>query len=125
VWFFVTLAYELHPQSDPDAVKLLRAELVGRRWQERYEGEKMPANALWMKRTVEAHQTTDDAHAASVADLHKAVAAVAGMGRRIALLRAWVQVTGAGTMAVVRGAPSDQVPGAPAPSRAADPDRAR
>jgi hypothetical protein len=105
MWFFVTVAYELHPQTEPDAAKLLRAELVGRRWQDRFDGERMPANALWMKRTVEPNQTTDDAHAASVADLHKAVAAVAGMGKKIALLRAWVQVTGAGTMGLVPSAP--------------------
>jgi hypothetical protein len=106
MWFFVTLAYELHPQTEPDAAKLLRAELVGRRWQERYEGDKMPANVLWMKRTVEPHHTTDDAFAASSADLQKAVAAVASMGKRIALLRAWVQVTGAGTQGLVRLAPA-------------------
>ena len=84
--FLATLAYELHPQTEPDAAKLLRAELVGRRWQDRYEGERMPANALWMRRSG---QTTDEVHTACAEDLHKAVAAVAGMGRRIALRRAW------------------------------------
>jgi hypothetical protein len=104
-WFFVTMVYELHPQTDPDAAKLLRAELVGRRWQDRHEGERMPSNAVWMKRSVEEKQSTDDARDASVADLRKAVAAVAGMGRKIALVRAWVQVTGSGTMGVVPGTP--------------------
>jgi hypothetical protein len=108
MWFFVTLAYELSPQTEPDAAKLLRAELVGRRWQDRYEGAKMPANALWMKRSVEPHHTTDDAFAACTADLHKAVAAVAGMGRKIALQRAFLQVTGAGTQGL---APLNPVPG--------------
>jgi hypothetical protein len=103
MWFFVTLAYELHPQTEADAAKLLRAELVGRRWQERHEGERMPANTLWMKRSVEPNQSTDDAHAASVGDLHKALAAVARTGKQIALVRAWVQVTGSGTMSVVPG----------------------
>jgi hypothetical protein len=121
-WFFVTLTYELHPQTEPDAAKLLTAELVGRRWQERYEGEKMPANTLWMKRSVEPHHTTDDTHAASVQDLVKALAAVAKTGKRITLVRAWVQVTGSGTMGVVKGssllatstapAPGDPAPGA-------------
>ncbi len=102
--FFATLAYELHPQTEPDAAKLFRAELVGRRWQERYEGERMPANALWMHRSG---ATTDDVHAACAEDLHKAVAAVAGMGKRIALLRAFLQVTGAGTTGLVPlGTPS-------------------
>jgi hypothetical protein len=101
--FVATLAYELHAQTDPDAAKLLRAELAGRRWQDRYEGERMPANTLWMKRSGEPHHTTDDLHAACVEDLYKSVAAVAGMGRKIVLLRAWVQVTGSGTYGVVPG----------------------
>ena len=102
VAFFATLTYELHPQTEPDAAKLLRAELVGHRWQDRFEGERMPANALWIKRTAEPGQTTDDVHAACGADLHRAVAAVAGMGKKIALVRAWVQVAGGGTFALVR-----------------------
>jgi hypothetical protein len=101
MWFFVTMVYELHTQTEPDAAKLLRAELVGRRWQDRYDGERMPANSFWMKRTVEPHHSTDDAHAASVADLRKAVAAVLATGKKIALMRAWVQVTGSGTMGIV------------------------
>ena len=101
--FVATLVYELHPQTEPDAARLLRAEMVGRRWQDRHEGERMPANALWIKRTAEPHHTTDDVHAACAADLQKAVAAVAGMGKRIALVRAWVQVTGAGTYGLVPG----------------------
>ena len=48
MWFMVTMVYELHPQTEADAAKLLRAELVGRRWQDRYDGEKMPANTLWI-----------------------------------------------------------------------------
>ena len=101
--FLATLAYELHPQTEPDAAKLLRAELVGRRWQDRLDGEKMPANCLWMPRTGEPHHTTDDLHAACVDDVYKAVAAVAGMGKKIALLRAWVQVTGSGTHGLIPG----------------------
>ena len=101
--FVATLLYELHPQTDADAAKLLRAELVGHRWQDRYEGEKMPANSLWMKRSGEPHHTTDDVHAACVEDLHKAIATVAGMGKKIVLLRAWVQVTGSGTYGLVHG----------------------
>jgi hypothetical protein len=98
--FIATLAYELHPQTEPDAARLFRAELVGRRWQDRFEGDKMPANALWIRKSG---GTTDDVHAACGDDLHKALAAVAGMGRKIALLRAWVQVTGAGTYGLVPG----------------------
>lgn len=99
--FIATLSYELHPQTEPDAAKLLRAEMVGRRWLDRFEGARLPANTLWIKRG-EPHQTTDDVHAACGEDLHKAVAAVAGMGKKIGLVRAWVQVTGAGTYGLVR-----------------------
>jgi hypothetical protein len=95
--FIATMSYELHPETEPDAAKLLRAELVGRRWQDRHEGRKMPANTVWIRRSAEPGQTVDDVHAACAADLHKAVQAVAGMGRRIAVLRAWIQVAGAGT----------------------------
>jgi hypothetical protein len=99
--FTATLVYELHPQTEPDAARLLRAELVGRRWQDRYEGQRMPATALWSRRTPEQNQTTDDIHALCAADLQKAVAAVAGMGKRIALVRAFIQVTGTGTFGLV------------------------
>jgi hypothetical protein len=102
--FIATMAYELHPQTEPDAAKLLRAELVGRRWQDRQNGEKMPANCLWMARSAEPHHTTDDLHAACAEDLYRAVAAVSGMGKKIALLRAWVQVTGSGTHGLIPGA---------------------
>ena len=61
------------------AAKLLRAELVGRRWQDRQNGEKMPANCLWMARSAEPHHTTDDLHAACAEDLYRAVAAVSGI----------------------------------------------
>ena len=36
--FVATLTYELDPSTAPDARKLLRAELCGRRWQDRHEG---------------------------------------------------------------------------------------
>jgi hypothetical protein len=100
--FIATLSYELHPRTEPDAAKLLRAELVGRRWQDRFENARMPANTLWIKRSTEPHQTTDDVHAACGDDLHRAVLAVAGMGKKIALVRAWVQVAGAGSYGLVR-----------------------
>lgn len=95
--FFATMSYELHASTDPDARKLLRAELVGRRWQDRYEGALMPAGTVWIKRSVEAHQTVDDVKATCAIDLNAAVAAVARTGRAIRLVRAWVQVSGAGT----------------------------
>ncbi len=108
--FVATLAYELHPQTEPDAAKLLRAEMVGRRWQDRYEGERMPANALWIRRTAEPNHTTDDVHAACAEDLRKAVTAVAAMGKRIGVVRAFVQVTGAGTFGLVPVSPPSPAP---------------
>jgi hypothetical protein len=99
--FTATLVYELHPQTDADTAKLFRAELVGRRWQDRYQGDRMPAHSLWIHRSAEPQHTTDDVHAACAEDVLKAVAAVAAMGRKIALLRAWVQVTGAGSFGLI------------------------
>jgi hypothetical protein len=115
--FIATLVYELHPGTEPDAAKLLRAELVGRRWQDRHEGARMPANALWIKRSAEPEHTTDDVHAACAEDLRKAVAAVTGMGKRIGLVRAWVQVTGAGTFGLVPLGPPAPLPPLPTPAR--------
>ena len=78
----------------------------------------MPANALWIKRSAEPQHTTDDVHAACAEDLRKAVAAVTGMGKRIGLVRAWVQVTGAGTFGLVASPsppPSTPPPTPPTP----------
>lgn len=107
--FIVTLCYELHPATQPDAAKLFRAEMVGRRWQDRHDGRRLPATALWMKRAGSPQDTTDDLHAACAEDVHKAVEAVTAMGRKITLLRAWIQVTGAGTYGLVAGTrPKDE-----------------
>jgi hypothetical protein len=100
--WIATLVYELHPSTEPDARKLLRAELVGRRFQDRLNGQLMPAGSVWIERLGEPGDTTDDIHAACSADLHKAVAAVAATGRKIALVRAYVQVAGTGTFGIVK-----------------------
>ncbi|MEP7122214.1 MAG: hypothetical protein ABJE95_14940 [Byssovorax sp.] len=99
--FIATLSYELTKATSPDARKLLRAELVGRRWQDRRDGALMPANTLWIKRAADPEHTTDDVHEACARDLFAATAAVAAMGREIAVVRAWVQVSGAGTYGLV------------------------
>jgi hypothetical protein len=99
--FIATMSYELTPATAPDARKLLRAELVGRRWQDRRDGALMPANTLWIKRAADPEHTTDDVHEACARDLFAAAAAVAAMGREIAVVRAWVQVSGAGTYGLV------------------------
>jgi hypothetical protein len=108
--FVATMSYELHSSTEPDTARLLRAELCGRRWQDRYKGDRMPANTVWIQRSAEPAHTTDDVHEACAADLRAAVAAVAGMGRKITLLRAWVQVSGAGTYGLA--APRDGQEGA-------------
>lgn len=104
--FTATMSYELHPSTEPDARKLLRAELVGRRWQDRWEGSLMPAGTVWIRRSAEEDQNVDDVHAACGRDLQAAVAAVARTGRPIRLIRAWVQVTGAGTIGLLTMEPS-------------------
>jgi hypothetical protein len=103
--FIATMTYELSPSTAVDARKLLRAELVGRRWQDRCQGMRMPANTVWIERSSGPGETTDHVHAACAKDLHKAVAAVAGTGRSITLLRVWVHVSGAGTYGLAPAAP--------------------
>ena len=95
--FIATMTYELDPSTEPDARKLLRAELVGRKWEDRCQGERMPSHTVWCRRGAGERSTCDDVHAECGRDLHDAVAAVAKTGRTIALVRAWVQVSGAGT----------------------------
>ena len=99
--FIATMTYELSHATSPDARKLLRAELVGRRWQDRSQGLLVPSTCVWIERSAGPGETTDDVHAACAKDLHAAVAAVAATGRQITLLRAWVQVSGAGTYGLV------------------------
>ncbi|WP_437632721.1 hypothetical protein [Sorangium sp. So ce854] len=95
--FIATMVYELHPDTPPDARKLLRAHLVGRRWQDRHDGAPMPSTAVWIRRSAQDHETTDDLHAACARELGEAAAAVARAGRPIQVTRAWIQVSGAGT----------------------------
>jgi len=104
--FIASMSYELHSSTLPDARKLLRAELVGRRWQDRYQALPMPAGTVWIRRSAPPEQTTDDVHAACAQDLHAAVAAVARSGRPIRLVRAFIQVSGAGTYGLVKDVPS-------------------
>ena len=101
--FIASMSYELHPGTAPDAAKLLRAELVGRRWLERCNGPLLPAHTVWMQRKAPDDQTTDDVHDACSQELLAAVAAVASAraaGSRSS--RAFVQVAGAGTYGLVK-----------------------
>jgi hypothetical protein len=95
--FIATMSYELDPATEPDARKLLRAELVGRRWLDRFEGLPMPAGTVWIKRAASPQESTDDVHTACGKELEQAVLAVARTGRKIGLVRVWIQATGAGT----------------------------
>src|SRR5829696_8208162 len=99
--FFATLVYELDANTDPDARKLLRAEMVGRRWLDKIDGRPLPSTALWMRRAAGPDDTTDDVHRACGADLLEAVASVQKRGATVQVRRAWVQVTGAGTYGLV------------------------
>lgn len=99
--FVGTLAYELDASTPVEAARLLRAELVGRRYMDRYEGKKMPANCLWIRRNLDPGETVDDLADKSRKELNAAVAAVAAAGLPIRLVRGWVQVSGAGTFGLV------------------------
>ena len=99
--FVATLAYELDPSTSPQAAKLLVAELVGRRYNDRFEGKRMPANVLWIRRAGEPTETVDDLKAKTAAELAAAAASVARAGLPIRVVRAWIQVTGAGTFGLV------------------------
>jgi hypothetical protein len=95
--FVATLTYELDPSTTPEARKMVRAELCGRRWQDRWEGRLMPAGCLWIRRTTEPGETVDDLMRHCERDLNDAAAAVEATGRSAHVRRAWVQVSGAGT----------------------------
>jgi len=78
----------------------------------------MPAGTVWIRRSAPPEHTTDDVHEACARDLHAAVAAVAQMGRPIKLVRAFIQVSGAGTYGLVKDLPA-------APQGSTDGDKAR
>ena len=99
--FIATMTYELSASTDKDARKLLRAELVGRRWNDRYDSAPMPSNTVWIKRPAGPNETTQHLHDACSRELFDAVDAVARRGLSITLVRAWVHVSGAGTFGAV------------------------
>jgi len=98
--FFATLVYELDPLTPPDARKLLRAELCGRRWNDRFDGNLMPDCTLWINRNADPGENVMHLKAKCIRELEDAVAAVATK-RSIKLVRAWVQISGAGTWGLV------------------------
>lgn len=105
--FYATLVYDVDPSASPDARKLLRAELAGRRWQSKHGGRLTPSSAMWMKRSAAPKETTDHLHRACCRELLDAIQAVRARGFPIELLRAWVHVSGAGTFGPI---PEDMAP---------------
>jgi hypothetical protein len=95
--FVVTLSYELGGETPPEAHKLLRAELCGRRWRDRCKDRPMPRGTLWMERTVDDDATTSTVHDVCASDLRTSAAAVARAGLPLRVVRAWLHVSGGGT----------------------------
>ncbi len=114
--FYATMSYELSPTTPPEARKLLRAELCGRKWFDRANTLLMPSSTVWGVRSATDDQTTDDVHAGCARDLRDAAAAVARTGRPIQVVRAWIHVSGAGTFAL---APAEAL-ALPAPRESGD-----
>lgn len=98
--FYATMSYELAPSTPPDARKLLRAELVGRKWNDRVNALLMPSSTVWAERFAKDEETTGDVFNGCARDLRDAAAAVARTGRPIQVVRAWVHVSGGGTFAL-------------------------
>ena len=96
--FQVTMSYELHPTTLPEARKLLRAELGGRKWNDRHRAALTPSSTVWCTRTMGDDDTTDEVQAACLLDLREAAAAVARTGRVIKVVRAWLHISGGGWM---------------------------
>ena len=101
--FVCSLTYEVHPETAEDSRKLLRAELVGRRWLERVEGKRLPSNALFMVRSAGDDDTTNDVHDACTGDLRAAAESVRKTGRALTVLRGWIHVSGSGTYGPAAG----------------------
>jgi hypothetical protein len=104
--FFATMVYELDPLTAPDARKLLRAELAGRRWNDRFDGHLMPDCTVWIRREADPGENVDHLKAKCVRELYDAVQAVSAL-RPIKLVRAWVQIAGAGTWGLVLPDPKE------------------
>lgn len=99
--FVSTLVYELHPTTEPKATKLFRAELVGRRYKEQWEGQPLPRTALWIRQTLEPEETVDDLRDRVGRDVRAAALAVRRAGLALEVTSAWVHVMGGGTYGLV------------------------
>jgi hypothetical protein len=95
--FVASMTYDLSKDTPDDSRKLLRAELVGRRWRDRVKERLLPRNMVWMMRESHGDETTSDIHDHCAGELKAAAEAVRSMGRSCTVLRAWIQVSGGGT----------------------------
>ncbi len=99
--FVATVVYEFAPSTEARAQKLFRAEMVGRRYKEQWEGLPLPRNALWIRRTTEPNETVDELKERSRVEVMSAVNAVRKAGLPIELTAVWVHVMGGGTFGLV------------------------
>ena len=99
--FVATVVYELDPSTSPEAQKLLRAELVGRRYNDRYEGKLLPRNTVWIQRGAAEGEFVDALMDRCAGELRSAVAAVAKMGFPIRLVRGWIHISGGGAWGTI------------------------
>lgn len=99
--FVATVVYELGSATEPKAAKLFRAELVGRRYKEQWEGQPLPRNAVWIRRTTEAGETVDDLKERCRVEVASAAQAVKKAGLALEIACVWVHVMGGGTFGLV------------------------
>ena len=57
--FIATVSYELSKDTTDDARRLFRAELVGRRYFDRWEGKRMPDTTVWARKTAAEGEASD------------------------------------------------------------------
>jgi hypothetical protein len=111
--FTASMSYELGADTSAEARKLLLAELAGRRWRDRLKERHLPSQTLVLSRSLDDDQTTNDLHDMCASDLRDAARSVQRMGRAIQVLRAFIQVSGAGTHGLAPVGFFDEVERAP------------
>jgi hypothetical protein len=95
--FIASMSYDVSDDTPAAARKLLRAELVGRRWHDRVRDRLMPQSAVWMERVASEGETTSLVHDQCAEDLRRAAAAVEQRGLTCRVTRAFIQVSGGGS----------------------------
>jgi len=100
--FTASMSYDLSSGTSGEARKLLSAELAGRRWKRRLRERLMPRNTIWIERSATDEQTTSDLHRICAIELRDAARAVAAAGLPIEVVRAFIQVSGAGSYGLAK-----------------------